>query len=401
MSEALHDHNGVPGALDGILVADFSRVLAGPYLTMLLGDLGATIVKVESPDGDQTRSWGPPWRDGTSTYYQSVNRNKRSVALDLSDPEDNLLARELARRADILVENLMPHRMRRFGLGYEQVAQTNPRLIYCSLTGFGPGDGDHVLPGFDLVAQAASGLMSVTGERNGSPMKVGVAVVDIVCGLHAGLGVLAALAARESLGRGQLVQVNLLTSALSVLANQSAAQLMAGVTPDRAGNAHPSVAPYEVFEVSDGELVIAVGSDGQFTKLCAAIGAPELAADARFRSNSGRVAHRDQLRRLIVSQLADRTRAEVMDCLQAAGVPVGPVNNLAEAFEFASALHLGATWNIGGVEHVRAPFFMSATPPRPSASPPGLDESGDVIRAWLSAEVPDSTIQDPSRGLRW
>jgi crotonobetainyl-CoA:carnitine CoA-transferase CaiB-like acyl-CoA transferase len=400
MSEALHDYDGVPGALDGILVADFSRVLAGPYLTMLLGDLGATIVKVESPDGDQTRSWGPPWRDGTSTYYQSVNRNKRSVALDLRDPQDNLLARELARRADILVENLMPHRMRRFGLGYEQVAQTNPRLIYCSLTGFGPGDGDHVLPGFDLVAQAASGLMSVTGERNGSPMKVGVAVVDIVCGLHAGLGVLAALAAREGLGRGQLVQVNLLTSALSVLANQSASQLMAGVTPDREGNAHPSVAPYEVFEVSDGELVIAVGSDGQFTKLCGAIGAPELAADARFRSNSGRVAHRDQLRELIVSQLADRTRADVMDCLQAAGVPVGPVNNLAEAFEFASALNLDATWNIGGVEHVRAPLFMSATPPRPSASPPGLDESGDVIRAWLSADVTDSTIRDPSRGLR-
>jgi crotonobetainyl-CoA:carnitine CoA-transferase CaiB-like acyl-CoA transferase len=400
MSEALHDHDGVPGALDGILVADFSRVLAGPYLTMLLGDLGATIVKVESPDGDQTRSWGPPWRDGTSTYYQSVNRNKRSVALDLTDPQDNLLARELARRADILVENLMPHRMRRFGLGYEQVAQTNPRLIYCSLTGFGPGDGDHVLPGFDLVAQAASGLMSVTGERNGSPMKVGVAVVDIVCGLHAGLGVLAALAAREGLGRGQLVQVNLLTSALSILANQSAAQLMAGVTPDREGNAHPSVAPYEVFEVSDGALVIAVGSDGQFAKLCGAIGAPGLAADTRFRSNSGRVAHRDQLRQLIVSQLADRTRADVMDCLQAAGVPVGPVNNLAEAFEFASALHLDATWNIGGVEHVRAPLFMSATPPRPSASPPGLDESGDVIRAWLSADVPDSAIQDPSRGLR-
>jgi crotonobetainyl-CoA:carnitine CoA-transferase CaiB-like acyl-CoA transferase len=393
MSEVLHGQDGPPGALDGILVADFSRVLAGPYLTMLLGDLGATVVKVESPEGDQTRNWGPPWRDGISTYYQSVNRNKRSVALDLSDPHDNRLARELARRADILVENLMPHRMRKFGLDYEQIAQTNERLIYCSLTGFGPGNGDHTLPGFDLVAQAVSGLMSVTGERDGSPMKVGVAVVDIVCGLHAGLGVLAALAARERLGRGQLVQVNLLTSALSVLANQSAAQLMAGVMPYRAGNAHPSVAPYEVFNVGDGELVIAVGTDSQFAKLCAALGAAELAADSRFRTNSGRVAHRDDLRELIVSQLAGRTRADVMDCLQAAGVPVGPVNNLAEAFDFAKALNLNATWNISGLDHVRAPLSMSATPPRPSAPPPALDESGDSLRAWLSAAVPEPTSQ--------
>jgi crotonobetainyl-CoA:carnitine CoA-transferase CaiB-like acyl-CoA transferase len=393
MREATNDQDGAPGALDGILVADFSRVLAGPYLTMLLGDLGATVIKVESPEGDQTRSWGPPWRDGTSTYYQSVNRNKRSVALDLTDPYDNQLARELARRADVLVENLMPHRMRKFGLDYEQVARTNPGLIYCSLTGFGPGDGDHVLPGFDLVAQAASGLMSVTGERNGAPMKVGVAVVDIVCGLHAGLGVLAALAARPHIGRGQLVQVNLLTSALSVLANQSAAQLMAGVVPDREGNAHPSVAPYEVFKVGDGELVIAVGTDNQFARLCTAIGIPELAADARFRFNSGRVEHRELLRQMIMSRLAERTRADVIDCLQEAGVPVGPVNNLAEAFDFAKALHLDATWRIDGVEHVRAPVFMSATPPRPSAPPPALDRSGEAIRAWLSATAPERASQ--------
>ena len=204
---------------------------------------------------------------------------------------------------------------------------------------------------------------------------------------------LAALAARERLGRGQLVQVNLLTSALSVLANQSAAQLMAGVMPYRAGNAHPSVAPYEVFNVGDGELVIAVGTDSQFAKLCAALGAAELAADSRFRTNSGRVAHRDDLRELIVSQLAGRTRADVMDCLQAAGVPVGPVNNLAEAFDFAKALNLNATWNISGLDHVRAPLSMSATPPRPSAPPPALDESGDSLRAWLSAAVPEPTSQ--------
>ena len=374
-----------PGALDGILVADFSRVLAGPYLTMLLSDLGATVVKVESPDGDQTRSWGPPWRDGVSTYYQSVNRNKRSVVLDLTDRNDNRLARELARRADVLVENLLPHRMREFGLAYEQVVLSNERLIYCSITGFGPGSNGRTLPGYDLVAQAASGLMSVTGEPDGSPMKVGVAVVDVVCGLHAGLGILAALRARERLGRGQLVEVNLLNSALSVLANQSAAHLMADEVPIRAGNTHPSVAPYEVFEAGDGELVIAAATDGQFMKLCQVLGALNLATDGRFRANSGRVAHRAELRRIIVSLLADRTRADVINCLQAVGVPAGPVNNLAEAFEFARALNLDSTWEIGGIEHVRAPMSMSLTPPRPSAPPPWLDESGDAVRAWLTA----------------
>ena len=272
-----------------------------------------------------------------------------------------------------------------FGLSYEQVALSNERLIYCSITGFGPGSNGRTLPGYDLVAQAASGLMSVTGERDGSPMKVGVAVVDIVCGLHAGLGILAALAARERLGRGQLVEVNLLNSALSVLANQSAAHLMADVVPFRAGNAHPSVAPYEVFQAGDGELVIATGTDGQFAKLCQVLGALDLAADERFRTNSGRVAHRAELGRIIVSLLADRARADVIDGLQAAGVPAGPVNNLAEAFEFGRALNLDSTWEIGGVRHVRAPMSMSLTPPYPSAPPPWLDESGDAVRAWLAA----------------
>jgi len=386
------------GALDGILVADFSRVLAGPYLTMLLSDLGATVVKVESPDGDQTRSWGPPWRDGVSTYYQSVNRNKHSVVLDLTDPGDNRLARELARRADVLVENLLPHRMRQFGLAYEEVALSNERLIYCSITGFGPGGNGRTLPGYDLVAQAASGLMSVTGERDGSPMKVGVAVIDIVCGLHAGLAILAALATRERLGRGQLVEVNLLNSALSVLANQSAAHLMADVVPKRAGNAHPSVAPYEVFQAGDGELVIAAGTDGQFARLCQALGALDLAADARFSTNSGRVAHRAELHRLIVSLLADRARAEVIDCLQAADVPAGPVNNVAEAFEFARALNLEPTWDIDGVKHVRAPMSMSLTPPRPSTPSPWLDQSGDAVRAWLAATDAEPDETDPAVG---
>jgi crotonobetainyl-CoA:carnitine CoA-transferase CaiB-like acyl-CoA transferase len=381
--------------LDGILVADFSRVLAGPYLTMLLSDLGATVVKVESPGGDQTRSWGPPWRDGASTYYQAVNRNKQSVVLDLTDPGDNRLARELARRADVLVENLLPHRMRQFGLGYEQVSADNEELVYCSITGFGArGDGP-TLPGYDLVAQAASGLMSVTGERDGAAMKVGVAVIDIVCGLHAGLGVLAALTARGQSGRGQLVEVNLLNSALSALANQSAAHTMAGIVPARSGNAHPSVAPYEVFRASDGDLVIAAGTDGQFAKLCRVLGVPELSSDARFSANTDRVENRTELRRLLTALLADRGRAEVIARLQSAGVPAGPLNDLAEALEFARTLNLDPTWDVGGVEHVRAPIAMSLTPPRPSSPPPWLDESGDAIRAWLAETAVSPAREDP------
>jgi crotonobetainyl-CoA:carnitine CoA-transferase CaiB-like acyl-CoA transferase len=372
-----------PRALEGLIVADFSRVLAGPYLTMLLGDLGATIIKVESPEGDQTRGWGPPWRDGHSTYYQSVNRNKHSVMLDLNNPTDRVLAAELARRADVLVENLLPDRMRRFGLDYETVAQTNERLVYCSLTGFGSQPGKTTLPGFDLVAQAASGLMSVTGESDGNPMKVGVAVIDIVCGLHAGLGILAALSARDRLGRGQLIEVNLLTSALSVLANQAAAHLMADVMPRRAGNAHPSVAPYESFAALDGDVVVAAGTDTQFTRLCEALGIPQAASDGRFATNSARVANRVDLRDTLGAVIGQHERADVVTRLQQAGVPVGPVNDVGEAFELARSLGLDPVWKVGGIDHVRAPISMSATPPHPSTAPPLLDQAGSTVRAWL------------------
>jgi crotonobetainyl-CoA:carnitine CoA-transferase CaiB-like acyl-CoA transferase len=394
-----------PASLEGLIVADFSRVLAGPYLTMLLGDLGATVIKVESPEGDQTRGWGPPWFDGASTYYQSVNRNKSSVVLDLNDADDRELAFELATRADILIENLLPDRMRRFGLDYEAVAEVNDQVVYCSLSGFGSQPGSATLPGFDLVAQAASGLMSITGEAAGGPMKVGVAVVDIVCGLHAGLGVLAALAARERLGRGQLVEVNLLSSALSVLANQAAAHLLAGVLPYRAGNDHPSVAPYELFSAADGDVVIAAGTDGQFVKLCAALGLAALAIDDRFATNSARVAHRPVLRAVLDAEIGSRSRADIVDCLQQAGVPVGPVNDVAEAFRLAESLGLEPTWTVDGCDYVRTPLSMSATPPRPTSGPPGLDEGGDKIRAWLadpaervSARVAERPISSTLRG---
>lgn len=371
------------GALDGVLVADFSRVLAGPYMTMLLGDMGATVIKVESPEGDQTRAWGPPWRDGESTYFQGANRNKKSVVLNLRDPADRELAAELARRADVLVENLLPKRMRLFGLDYETVERTNPGVVYCSLTGFGSQPAGAELPGFDLVAQAASGLMSVTGDSDGPPTKVGVAVVDVLCGLYGGMAVLAALRARDRLGRGQLVEVNLLSSALSALVNQTAGFTMAGSVPGRLGNAHPSVAPYEVYRAADGDVVIAAGTERQFRGLCDALGLGRLAEDERFATNSARVAHREELRGLLDARLASLGRDQVVDLLQLAGVPATVVNDIGAAFSLAARLQLDALWTIDGVDHVRAPFFMSETAPRPTSGAPALDGHGPEIRSWL------------------
>ena len=378
------------GALGGLLVADFSRVLAGPYLTMLLGDLGATVVKVESPDGDQTRRWGPPWRDGGSTYYLAVNRGKRSVVLDLADDRDRRLAVTLASHADVLVENMMPGRMARFGLDYRTLSALNPGLVYCSLTGFGTQPAAASLPGFDLVAQAASGLMSVTGDAAGPATKVGVAVVDVLCGLHATVGILAALQARARSGRGQLVEANLMLSALSALTNQAAGYLAAGVVPSRLGNAHPSVAPYEVFPVRDGEIVIAAGTDRQFTSLCRALGLPQIATDERFATNSARVSHRDELREALVQCLRPLLKAEALHLLHETGVPAGPVNDMAEAFELARSLGLDAIWQVDGVPQVRTPFQLSCDPPRPTSGAPALDGQGADVREWLAsmAELP-------------
>jgi crotonobetainyl-CoA:carnitine CoA-transferase CaiB-like acyl-CoA transferase len=371
------------GALSGLLVADFSRVLAGPYLTMMLADLGATVIKVESPDGDQTRQWGPPWHGGQSTYYAGLNRGKKSVVLDLTTAEDRALAATLARRADVVVENLMPERMRIFGLDYPAVAATNERLIYCSFTGFGAQPEAASVPGFDLIAQATSGLMSITGDPGGPPTKVGVAVVDVLCGLHAGMGVLAALAARERTGRGQLVQVNLLLSALSGLANQASGFLATGAVPSRLGNAHPSVAPYEIFVAGDGEVVIAVGTDRQFARLCEALDLYELAADPRFVTNATRVENRDSLRRAIDSRLAVFSRDAALDLLTSRGVPCGPVNRIDEAFAYADLLDADVLWDVGGVPQVRSPFFLGATPPKPQHPSPALNEMGAEIREWL------------------
>ena len=291
----MNDGSALPdGPLDGLLVADFSRILAGPLATMYLGDLGADVVKVEHPAGDDTRRWGPPWDpSGEATYYQAVNRNKRSVTLDLKAPQDLKLARELARRADVLVENMRPGGMDRLGLGYDAVAETNRSLVYVSITGFGP---DSDLPGYDLLIQAASGLMSVTGPEAGPSSKTGVAIVDVVAGLHAAIATLAALHERHASGRGQKVEVNLMQSALAALVNQTSGYLGAGFVPGRLGNAHPSIAPYESFAAADGPFIIAVGNDAQFRTLAEVLGRDDLADDERYATNAARVEHRTTLR---------------------------------------------------------------------------------------------------------
>src|ERR1700689_4413230 len=314
------------GPLAGLLVADFSRILAGPYATMLLADLGADVIKVEGPGGDDTRTWQPPVRDGVSTYYLGVNRNKRSIALDLRDPDDRAAGQELARRADVFIENFRPGGLTRFGLDYDSVSAANPAVIYASVSGFGSGPKGAPLPGYDLIVQAMSGLMSLTGDPAGEPYRAGVAVFDVMAGLHATIGILAALNHRHETGLGQHVEVSLLASAMSGLVNQTSAYVAGGVVPFRMGNSHPSLFPYEPLPCSDGDLIITAGHNTQFRRLCEVIGAPELSADPRFSINPGRTANRDVLKPLLAEKLAAKSAGEWFDQLIAVGVPCGPVN---------------------------------------------------------------------------
>ncbi|MFY9931061.1 MAG: CoA transferase [Streptosporangiaceae bacterium] len=385
------------GPLAGLLVADFSRILAGPYSTMLLADLGAEVVKVEGPGGDDTRTWQPPVRDGISTYYLGVNRNKRSIALNLRDPEDQGLAHELARRADVFVENFKPGGLARFGLDYEAVSAANPAIVYASISGFGSGPGGASLPGYDLIVQAISGLMSVTGDPAGEPYRAGVAAFDVMAGLHATIGILAALHHRTETGRGQHVEISLLASAMSGMVNQTSAYVAGGVVPFRMGNSHPSLFPYEPMLCSDGELIITAGNDVQFGKLVQILGVPELAADPRFARNEDRTANRDELRPLLVERLATRTKMEWFRDLISAGVPCGPINTIDQGVAFAEEVGLDPVVNVGqgdaAVPSVRNPITFSATPPEYRLPPPALDQHGEAIRRWLAG--PGGPLDDP------
>jgi crotonobetainyl-CoA:carnitine CoA-transferase CaiB-like acyl-CoA transferase len=378
------------GPLAGLLVADFSRILAGPYATMLLADMGAEVIKVEGPGGDDTRTWQPPVREGISTYYLGVNRNKRSVALDLKDPGDLALARELARRADVFIENFKPGGLKRFGLDYDAVAAANPAVVYASISGFGSAPGGAGLPGYDLIVQAVSGLMSVTGDPEGEPYRAGVAVFDVISGLHATIGILAALNHRHETGAGQHVELSLLASAMSGLVNQTSAFVAGGVVPFRMGNSHPSLFPYEPLPCADGELIITAGNDLQFRKLVQVLGVPELADDPRFSRNEDRTANRDELRPLLVERLTTRPKMDWFRELTGNGVPCGPINTIDQGVAFAEEVGLDPVVIVGegddATPSVRHPIRFSATPASYRLPPPRLDQQGDEIRRWLSAE---------------
>jgi crotonobetainyl-CoA:carnitine CoA-transferase CaiB-like acyl-CoA transferase len=369
-------------ALDGVLVADFSRVLAGPYATMLLADLGATVVKVERPGaGDDTRAWGPPFApDGQSTYFHSVNRNKRSIALDLSDPADLGIAQDLACHADVVVQNYKPGGLARFGLDYGAVSAANPDVVYCSISGFGSGEGRD-LPGYDLLVQAMGGLMSITGDAE--PTKAGVAVVDVLTGLHATVAILAALRHRDVTGAGQHVEVSLLSALLSSLVNQSSAFVGAGVVPQSMGNAHPSIAPYDLFATADRPMIIAVGNDGQFRRLVEVLGRAELADQADYRTNTERVSHRDALKDTLEATLTTRGADDWQRDLTAAGVPCGPINSIEQAFGLATRLGLEPVADIDGIPVVANPVVYTATPAEYRTPPPTVDSDRDEVLALL------------------
>jgi crotonobetainyl-CoA:carnitine CoA-transferase CaiB-like acyl-CoA transferase len=371
--------------LEGILVADFSRVLAGPFASMTLGDLGADVVKVERPDtGDDTRAWGPPWRDGVSTYYLGLNRNKRSVALDLADEGDRALARRLGERADVLIESFRPGLMAGWALDGDALRERNPRLVSCSVTAFGTGEAGRALPGYDFLLQAMGGLMHVTGEPDGPPLKVGAAVVDLVCGLLAVAGIQAALLERAATGRGRHVEVSLMDSALTALLNQGSAWVSGGVAPQRRGNRHPSIVPYETYDAADRPFAVAVGNDRLFARLCEAIGLPELAVDERFATNSARVGHADELADRLNGAFRARPAEHWLAVLREASVPAGPINGVDEAFALATELGLEPTEDHAGLPLIRPPLRLDGDRPPIRRPPPALDEHGDQIRAWLA-----------------
>ena len=378
--------------MDGILVADLSRVLAGPYCTMLLADLGATVIKVESAGGDDTRAWTPPEKDGISTYFMSINRNKRSIVLDFRDPDDVALVHELFRRADVAIENFKVGALTKFGLDYDSARAINPALVYASISGFGTAEGA-LLPGYDLVVQAVSGLMSLTGEPGGPAFRAGISVFDVITGLHATVGILAALHHRSATGEGQIVELNLLSSALSGLVNQTGAYTTAGAVPHRMGNAHPSVYPYEVIPAKDRDMIITAANDRQFKSLCEVLDIAELAEDDRFKLNADRTRNRDQMHSLLLERAAQWNADDLFVALNEAGVPCGPINSIREGIELAERLGLEPRVTLGegdrAVDVVRNPIRFGSAALRYDHPPPALGEHGDEIRSWLSTSGSD------------
>ena len=349
--------------LEGLRVLDLSRVLAGPYATMMLADLGADVLKIEHPErGDDTRHWGPPFAGGESAYFLSVNRNKRSAGVDLKDTEGLEKVKRLAMNADVVIENMRRGALEKLGLGYEALKELNPGIVYCSITGFGPGP-DEDRPGYDFLIQARGGIMGITGFPDGEPTKVGVAIADMVCGLQAAMAVLAALHRRSATGEGARIEVPLFESQLSWLANRAQEYLVSGEDVGRLGNAHPSIVPYQTFDASDKKLALAVGNDAQFKNLCQAVGRPELAGDERFAENPDRVANREELVTILEEEFRKKTADEWVEEIREAGVPCGPVNPLADVFSDDHVLGSGMLRDVkhpvaGTLEMLASPILV-------------------------------------------
>jgi len=383
------------GPLTGTTILDLTRVLSGPYCTMMLADMGARVIKVEQPGrGDDTRHWGPPFQHGESAYFLSVNRNKESLTLDLKHPDARALLDRLIQRTDVLVENFRPGTMDRLGLGYDALAARHPRLIYCSISGFGQTGPARGRPGYDAVMQAESGLMSITGAADGPPYRLGVAISDIVAGMFAAQGVTLALLARSTSGRGQLVDIGMLDTAAALLTYQAGIYFATGASPGRMGNRHPTIMPYETFESSDGEFVIAVGNDGLWRTLCQSIGLPELAVDPRFATNSQRVSQADVLRPVLSERFATESSSHWIAVLTRAGIPCGSVRTVDEALREPQLRARDMICELdhpvaGRIAVLGVPIKMSATPGRVRTAPPVLGQHTESILREDAGLTPD------------
>lgn len=387
------------GALDGVFVLDLSRILAGPTCTQLLGDLGATVIKVENPKsgGDDTRGWGPNYARDTegnptdlSAYFMAANRNKRSIAVDIATPEGQAVLRKLAARADVMVENFKPGGLAKYGLDHARLLAAHPGLVYCSISGFGQTGPNSAQPGYDLMAQGFSGIMSITGDPQGAPMKVGVGIADVMCGMYATVGILAALRHRDATGEGQHIDLSLVDSAMAWLVNEGTNYLTSGQLPERRGNAHPNIVPYDAFECADGHILLAVGNDAQFARFCDALDIPQ---DPRFTTNLKRIENRTDLMAMIGPVMRRYTKDDLLARLQEVGVPCGPINTIAEALQSAQAVARGAVVALprddvaeGSVRLLANPLNMSATPVRYDRAPPRFGQDTEEVFAQLGID---------------